>query len=232
MPAKNLVLIPALLATKALYAAQIEALGQRADIMAADHTRFDSVSELARAILAEAPPRFALAGLSMGGYIAFEIMRQAGDRVERLALLDTSPRPDLPEQTTNRHRLVALAEKKGVEAAAREMFPNLVAPAHRDRPQLQSLFLEMAAEIGTDGFARQQKAIAGRPDSRPMLGRISCPTLVLVGAEDALTPPSIAVEISTAIAGSRLAIVPHCGHLSAIEAPDVVTAELAAWLDN
>lgn len=230
MPRAHLVLIPGLLCTGDLFAAQIAALAPRASIQVADHRRSDTIAGIADDILAAAPERFALAGLSMGGYVAFEILRRAGARVERLALLDTSARPDLPEQTANRHRLVALAGRKGVEAAAREMYEKLVAPARVADAGLRDRFLAMAAETGADGFARQQRAIAGRPDSRPLLPAVSCPTLVLVGAEDALTPPPLAVEIATAVAGSRLAVVAGAGHLSSLEAPDAVTAELVAWL--
>ncbi|MBL8566598.1 MAG: alpha/beta fold hydrolase [Hyphomicrobiaceae bacterium] len=230
MPVPHLVLIPGLLCTRELFAAQIKALAQHASITVAEHRRSDSMAAIAKDILAAAPDRFALAGLSMGGYIAFEIMRQAPERVERLALLDTSPRPDLPEQTENRFRLVALAERRGVASAAREMFPKLVAPARQNDPALAAAFLGMAEDTGSTAFARQQRAIAARADSRPLLGSIACPTLVLVGAEDALTPPSLSVEMSTAIRGSRLAIVPHAGHLSTLEEPVAVSAELQVWL--
>lgn len=231
MPSQHLVLIPGLLCTDALYAAQIAGLsGGAARISVAEHRRYDTLAELAAAILAKAPQRFALAGLSMGGYIAFEIWRQAPDRVERLALLDTSARPDLPEQSENRRRLVALAEKKGVGTPAREMFAKLVAPARAQDAGLKAAFLHMAEATGAAGFANQQSAIMLRPDSRPTLASIGCPTLVLVGEEDQLTPPDVAREIAAGIAGSHLVVVPGTGHLSTLEAPDAVTAELMAWL--
>ncbi len=226
----HLVLIPGLLCTEALYAEQLAHLGQRAAVMVADHSGHDSLDAMASAILDAAPERFALAGLSMGGYLAFEIMRQAPRRVERLALLDTSARPDSEEQSANRRRLVALAEKKGVAAPAREMFPRLVAPSRGSDEGLRAKFLGMAEATGVAGFAHQQAAIAGRPDSRKTLAAITCPTLVLVGEEDQLTPVEMAQEIAEGIAGSRLAVVPGVGHLSTLEAPDRVTAELRSWL--
>lgn len=232
MAMRDLVLIPGLLCTEDLFAAQVAGLAGIARIIVADHRRQDTVAGLAAAILKEAPDRFALAGLSMGGYIAFEILRQAPGRVERLALMDTSARPDAPEQSENRRRLVAVAERKGVAVAAREMFAKLVAPMRAEEKVLKSAFLEMAEATGVEGFARQQSAIMNRPDSRATLAVINCPTLVLVGSEDQLTPPEVAHEMARGIAGSRLAVVAGSGHLSTLEEPDVVTAELKAWLEG
>ncbi len=226
----HLVLIPGLLCTEALYAAQSAALSATVTVTVADHRGHDSLAALANAILDVSPARFALAGLSMGGYLAFEIMRQAPHRVERLALLDTSARPDSAEQSENRRRLVALAQKKGVGVPAREMFPKLVAPKHQDDELLRAVFLDMAEATGVAGFARQQAAIAGRPDSRGTLAAISCPTLVLVGDEDQLTPVELAKEMAEGITCSRLCVVPGAGHLSTLEAADRVSAELLSWL--
>lgn len=226
----HLLLIPGLLCTETLYAAQLASLAAVGTVMVADHRNHDSLPAMASAILEASPERFALAGLSMGGYLAFEIMRQAPQRVERLALLDTSARPDSAEQSENRRRLVTLAHKKGVGVPAREMFPRLVAPAHQDDDLLKAVFLDMAEATGVAGFARQQAAIAGRPDSRRTLAAIGCPTLVLVGAEDQLTPVELAKEMAEEIAGSHLAVVPGAGHLSTLEAPDKVSEELLVWL--
>ena len=227
-----LVLIPGLLCDERLFSAQISALGDRAAVRVVDHRGAATMPTLAAEILALAPKRFALAGLSMGGYIAFEILRQAPERVERLALLDTSARPDLAEQSENRRRLVALAQKKGLAVPAREMFTKLVAPSRAEDETLRSVFLDMAEATGVSGFASQQAAIMTRADSRPMLARISCPTLVLVGEEDQLTPPQLAREIADGIAGSHLAVVPGAGHLSTLEAPEAVNAALKDWLSE
>jgi len=227
---QNLVLIPGLLCTDRLFAHQIQGLADIAKITVADHAGADSMAAIAAGILAAAPPRFALAGLSMGGYLAFEILRQSPERVTHLALLDTSARPDLPEQTEMRHRLVALARRKGVRTAQQQLVPRLVAPHRVEDAELTAVLMEMAETIGVEGFAHQQQAIATRPDSRPLLREISCPTAVIVGSEDQLTPPAIAEEMASLIPSVRLAVISGAGHLSTLEAPDEVTSELRRWL--
>jgi pimeloyl-ACP methyl ester carboxylesterase len=231
MPAQtNLVLVPGLLCTADLFAHQLDALGDVARIQVADHTRHDSLEALAAAILDEAPEQFSLAGLSMGGYIAFEMLRQAPGRITRLALLDTNARADRPEQSEQRRQLVALAREKGVAEAAARLWPFLV---HKDRIADEALFslcLRMAEQTGADAFERQQLAIIGRPDNRPFLPQIGCPTLIVVGAEDVLTPVKVAEEMHVGIAGSRLEVIPGCGHLSTLEQPEAVSTILRQWL--
>jgi pimeloyl-ACP methyl ester carboxylesterase len=226
----NLVLIPGLLCSPALWAPQIRALSDIADVAVADHTRHDSMREIATAILAAAPPRFALAGLSMGGYIAYEIIRQAAERVSQVALLDTGTRADAPERREGRFRLIALAEQDGAVRAQRELLPLLI---HTDRlgdKPLVDTVLQMAVDTGLAAFKRQQTAIMARPDNRALLSTIRCPSLVLVGREDALTPPAMAQEIADGIPGSRLEIISDCGHLSTLEQPAAVNRALRAWL--
>ncbi len=232
MPNRNvdLVLIPGLLCSPALWAEQIRLLSDTATISVGEHTRHADLREIAAAILAAAPPRFALAGLSMGGYVAFEILRQAADRVTRLALLDTSARPDPPERRDHRLRLIALAEVAGAERAQQELLPALVHPARLSDQALSEAVLQMARDTGVAAFKRQQAAIMARPDNRPLLASIRCPTLVLVGREDALTPPPLAQEIAEGIAGAKLEIIADCGHLSSMEKPEAVNRALRAWL--
>jgi pimeloyl-ACP methyl ester carboxylesterase len=228
----NLLLIPGLLCSPALWAEQVRALNDIADIGVADHTRHASLPEIAEAILAEAPPRFALAGLSMGGYIAYEIIRRAADRVTRLALLDTGARADAPERRPQRLRLIALAEQEGAVRAQQELLPLLIHTDRlRDKPLVDTV-LQMAADTGLAAFKRQQTAIMARPDNRALLPSISCPTLVLVGRQDALTPPSLAEEIAAGIPGARLEIIPECGHLSSLEQPEAVNRALRSWLNT
>ncbi len=225
-----IVLIPGLGCSPRLYAEQIPQLWTVGPVTVAQHARHESMAEIARSILRSAPERFALIGLSMGGYISFEIMRQAPGRVAKLALLDTSARPDSPEQTENRRIQIGLAEKTRMADLADALFPRLVRAGRRSDERLRDIVRNMAEETGSAGFIRQQTAIMSRPDSRPSLSGIHCPTLVLVGNDDELTPPDRAEEIAHGIAGARLVMAPECGHLSTLERPEYVTAALLALL--
>lgn len=225
-----LLLVPGLGCTERLYAPQVAALADVAATHIVDHGSHATIAEIAAAALAAAPPTFALAGLSMGGYVAFEMMRQAPERIARLALLDTMARPDSAAILERRHRHLALIADGRYGAVIEALLPVLVHPDRLADDALVTIVREMADDTGPERFARQMRAIMGRADSRPTLAAIRCPTLVLVGAEDALTPPELAREMHDGIAGSRLVVVPDCGHLSTIERPEAVTAALRAWL--
>jgi pimeloyl-ACP methyl ester carboxylesterase len=225
-----IVLIPGLLASPRMYAPQIPHLWRAGPVMVADHTRADSMSALAQDILRAAPARFALAGLSMGGYIAFEMLRQAPQRIVKVALLDTSARADLPEQSAMRRAQMTLAAQGRLAEVLAQQFPRLVQRERRGDAALRAVFDLMAQEVGPAAFIRQQTAIMGRSDSRPTLGAIGCPALVLVGAEDELTPPERAAEIAGGIPGARLITVPRSGHMSTLEQPEEVTRALLEWL--
>jgi pimeloyl-ACP methyl ester carboxylesterase len=221
--------VPGLACSARLYSNQIARLWAHGPVIVANHTGGETMAEIAGAILLDAPPRFRLVGLSMGGYIAFEIMRQAAGRVERLALLDTSARPDKPEQSDMRCARMARAQAGAFMDVTDETWPMLVHSSRLNDMALKEINRAMARETGVDAYCRQQRAIMSRPDSRPDLVRIACPTLVLVGDADALTPPELAREMADGIAGSRLVIVPECGHLSTLERPAAVSDALEQW---
>jgi pimeloyl-ACP methyl ester carboxylesterase len=229
---ETLVLIPGLACTTRLFEPQIAALGSEREILVADHTRNDSISAIASRLLREAPERFAVAGLSMGGYIALEVMRQAPERVARLALLDTSARPDPVEASQDRERLIAMAQAGRLEDIHSKLWPRLVHPAHQADQDLQEVVLGMMRETGADAYIRQQRAIMARADSRPNLPNIEIPTLVLVGEGDAITPPEIAREMAEMIEWASLVVVPESGHLSTLEQPERVTQALKLWLNK
>jgi pimeloyl-ACP methyl ester carboxylesterase len=168
----------------------------------------------------------------MGGYIALEVMRQAPQRVERLALLDTSARPDSPEASRDRERLIALAEAGRFEDIHSKLWPRLVHPAHQADEALQDLVIGMMQETGADAYIRQQRAIMTRADSRPLLPGIEIPTLVLVGEGDAITPPDVAREMAEMVEWASLVIIPESGHLSTLEQPERVTQALSLWLEQ
>jgi pimeloyl-ACP methyl ester carboxylesterase len=227
-----IVLVPGLLCSARLYAPQITALWPSGPVIVADHRRDDTMDAIAARILAGAPPRFALAGLSMGGYIAFAMLRQAPDRIDRLALLDTSARADTPEQTDARKKLMALAEAgKRLTDVVELLAPRFLHANRAHDESLKGTVRAMARDTGLDAFLRQERAIMSRPDARPQLAGIRCPTLVLVGDGDGLTPPELAIEMSAGIRGSKLMIVKDCGHLSTIERPDDVNAAMLQWLN-
>jgi pimeloyl-ACP methyl ester carboxylesterase len=225
-----LILLPGLLCDRALWEPQLAALADIADMTVGDLTRHDSMAATAQSVLTGAPPRFALAGLSMGGYVSFEIMRQAPERVERLALLDTSARPDTPEQKKSRLELIELAKQGNFKGVTPRLLPRWVHPSRVSDPAIVKTVTEMTQRVGRDAFIREQTAIMNRADSRPALARIHCPTLVLCGHEDAATPVELHREMAADIADARLVVVPECGHLSTLEQPEAVNDALRRWL--
>ena len=233
MPASlPLLLVPGLTCTARLYAAQVTALWPSAPLMIADHRKDDHIDAVARRILDNAPPRFALGGLSMGGYIAFAMMRLAPERIARLALLDTSARSDTPEQTAARQSQIAMTQAGRYGEIADLSMPRSVHPDRQNDAAITGAVRQMSAETGPEAFIRQLKAIMSRPDSRSMLGSIRCPTLVLVGDADLATPPDLSQEIAGGIAGAKLVVVSNCAHLSTLEQPEPVNAALIEWLSE
>jgi pimeloyl-ACP methyl ester carboxylesterase len=225
-----ILLIPGLVSSPRIFAPVVPALWRFGPVTVANHIRDDNMGAIARRILAEAPPRFALAGHSMGGYIAFEIMRQAPERVARLALINTQARPDTPEATARRRGQLARAQAGEFRAILDELFPGFVHPSRRDDNNLRQLVYDMGDDIGVEAFVRQQNAMMSRPDSRPSLAWIKCPTLVLTGDEDNTIPNSQSVEMANGIPAAKLVILPNCGHLPQPEQPQATADALVAWL--
>ncbi len=218
-------LLPGMLCDHRLWHHQADALGP--NVHYADTTRDDSFEAMARRTLEHAPPRFAVAGLSMGGILAFEIWRQAPERVSHMALLDTNPHAETAERRSLRLDQIAKAMAGGLrELAIDSMKPMYLATAHRDDEALLGFVLDMAMDLGPEVFERQSLALRNRADSVPTLDTIDCPTLVLCGDEDTLCPPKYHQLMAERVRGARLRIVENCGHLSSLEQPEVVTSEL------
>jgi pimeloyl-ACP methyl ester carboxylesterase len=228
--AMPILLVPGLVSSARIYAPVIPALWRFGPVTVANHIRDDNIGAMARRILAEAPPRFALAGHSMGGYIAFEIMRQAGERVAKLALINTQARPDTPEATARRRGMMARAMAGEFRGVLDELFPGFVHPSRREDAALRQLVYDMGEDVGAEAFVRQQQAVISRPDSRPVLAWIKCPTLVLTGDEDNTIPNSLSVEMAGGIHGAKLTILPQCGHLPQPEQPQATAEALVEWL--
>ncbi len=225
-----LVLVPGLLLTEGMWAHQTRHLAEIADITVADTLQDDSIEAMADRLLAVAPERFALAGLSMGGYVALAVMRKAPERVARLALMDTQARADSEETMRRRRALLALSKQGRFKGVTPRLLPMLV---HEDRLEEAALvdpITQMAEAVGQAGFARQQTAIMARPDSRDILPGIDVPTLVLCGRQDALTPLALHEEMAELTPGARLAVIEECGHLPTLERPHAATALMRDWL--
>jgi pimeloyl-ACP methyl ester carboxylesterase len=227
-----IVLIPGLLCTPRLYADQLPELWRIGPVTLAIHNRDDSLSAIARRILATAPQQFALAGLSMGGYVSFEILRQAPKRVAKLVLLDTNARPETPEQSAQRRAQMEMAREGRLAEVSDKLFPRWVHARRWGDESLKRIVRTMAQAVGADGFVRQQTAIIGRPDSRPGLKGIRCPTLVIVGDGDVLVPAEHAQEMASGIPGARLVTIADCGHLSTLEQPAAVTRAMVEFLGS
>jgi len=224
-----LLLLPGLLCDAGLWVHQSEALADVAEVQVADLTQDDRVEAMAARVLAQAPARFALAGLSMGGYVAFEILRQAPERVSRLALLDTTAAPDSPERALQRRRSLAILNRGRFLGVTQQLLPTLVHPRHVLGPVGEAV-QAMARRVGPEAYRRQQTAILHRPDSRPLLPMLTQPTLVLGGADDALTPPAVVQALAEQIPGAQLHTLPDCGHLPTLEQPEATSALMRRWL--
>lgn len=230
MEQMNILLLPGLLNGANLFEHQANVLAEIAGISIADLTTSDSIAELAREALAGAPEgQFVLLGMSMGGYVALEIMRQAPERVSALVLMSTSARPETDEATVGRRQLIDLG-KEDFPSVIEKLLVRMAHPEHVNTPEVRGLFHSMATNLGYGVFVRQQHAIIGRADSRPTLKNIKCPTLVLCGKEDLVTPLADHREMVAAIDGAKLHVIETCGHLTPLEQPDQVTEILREWL--
>lgn len=229
---QRLVLLPGLLCDAALWEPQVEALTDIAEVWIPDLTEHETMKELGESVLRDAPwEHFAVAGLSMGGYVALEVMRQAPRRVTKLALLDTRARPETPEETERRHGLMKLSQTEhGFTPVTTRMLPLMLHESRVKDASLVNVIRDMANRIGVDAYIRQQKAIISRPDFRPGLLDVQCPTLVLCGRQDQLTPLECSEEMAAAIPGAKLVVVEECGHLSTLERPEAVNAAMREWL--
>jgi pimeloyl-ACP methyl ester carboxylesterase len=224
-----IVFVPGLLCTAALYAPQIAALKGRADCVVADHTRHDSMRAIVRGILEDAPTRFHLVGLSMGGYVALEMAAHAPERITTLVLMDTNARPDSREQPALRREYIALAEREGIDPVIDLLLPKFIDESRLDDAALVATIRQMARDTGVEAFVRQETAILGRKDARPDLADITCPTLVVCGDRDTLLPPHLSEEIAAGIPGARLQMIKGSGHLTTLEKPEAVNAALMAF---
>ena len=233
MQRRSIVLVGGLACTPDLWADQAAGLKDIAEVIVTEeNARHPTIRGIAQAILRRAPAQFALAGLSMGGYVALEVMRLAPQRVTHLALLDTSARPETDAARDDRGTLMDLARDEGMRAVLARLMPKAVHPDRLADKALVDRIVQMAWDLGTDTFHLQQGAIMGRRDSRELLKDIACPTLVGCGDADRITPPELSREMAAGIRGARLTWFEDCGHFSSMERPEAVTAALRQLLSD
>ncbi|WP_112312621.1 alpha/beta fold hydrolase [Pseudogemmobacter bohemicus] len=221
----RLVLVPGLLNDAALWHDQLAPLAAVCEPVVADITQGETLEELARAVLTAGGPRFALAGFSLGGIVAQEVMRRAPERVSHLALIDTTMLPDGADRAAERRCLMALAADPGTfHGFGEKLLARYLAPENLGNAAIAARIREMTRRLGPGVFIRQ--SLIQRPDSRDLLPRITVPSLVLCGAHDQITPPEISREMARLIPGARIAIANHAGHMLPLEAPLLVSEAL------
>jgi pimeloyl-ACP methyl ester carboxylesterase len=231
----SLILIPGLLCDATVWQSQAEALADVAEVRIAIHGSRDSLGALAETIIARAPPRFAIAGHSMGGRIALEILRRVPERICGVALLDSGYEPlskgeSGQREVAGRHALLAMARREGMRAMARKWIQDMVHPARLSDEDLIGVILDMFERRTPELFEMQIRALLDRPDASAVLSAITCPALLLCGREDTWAPPSRHVDMSAMIPKSAVAIIPECGHMATLERPKAVTTALRRWL--
>lgn len=226
-----ILLVPGLNTDARVFAQALPALWPDGPVMIANHLEGEGVADIARNILAGAPSAFALGGFSFGGYLSFEIIRQAPERVRKLLLLDTSARPDTAEATEVRRRRIEHTQAGKFGMVIEQSFTNSVHPDNQSDSRLYSIHRAMAEANGPDAYVRHQLSIIARPDSGPLLKSIVVPTLIVVGEGDEITPPDAAREMHEGIAGSRLELIPRSGHYALLENPERTGAVLRTWAE-
>jgi pimeloyl-ACP methyl ester carboxylesterase len=226
----SLVLIPGLLCNRILWTDQIAGLTRYADVIVADVTRQETMSEMACAVLEGAPEHFSLAGFSLGSQVALEIMSTSSDRVERLALLSAT-HGGLPPPIENAiRRAVETIEQGGFDSYLEAVYPTYVSAARAEDPMLKRCFIEMAQAVGQDAGLRQMRALLAIRNPFPNLGQIRCPTVLIGGREDRRTTPAAHEALAQEIPGSELLIVDHAAHFTPLERPRIVSAVLQRWI--
>lgn len=223
-------LIPGLMCDRKLWSAQCAALADQAHVVVPNLFGFDSLAAMAESAIRDMPERFSVVGHSMGARVALEVWRMATERVERLAVLDSGAHPRGRGERAKRLRLIELARREGMDAVARAWIPGMVHPDRLGDANLMDEIRAMVVRCPVDDFEGQQHALLNRPDARPWLPEIRCPTLVACGRQDAWAPPAQHEEMAAAIPGAKFAVIEDCGHMSPMERPQAVAKLLRGWL--
>lgn len=225
-----IVFLPGMMCDARLFGPQTAALSGARVVHHAPITAGATIEEMAQSVLDTAPPKFALAGLSMGGIVAMEVIACAPDRVTRLALMDTNHLAEPPDKAALREPQIAGVRAGRLEAIMRdEMKPNYLAPGPT-RAETLDLVMEMAVALGPDVFVRQSRSLQTRPDQSATLKAIRVPTLILCGRHDTLCPVKRHEAMAAMIPGAELVVIEEAGHLPTLETPGEVTMALMRWL--
>jgi pimeloyl-ACP methyl ester carboxylesterase len=232
-----LVLLPGLMCDQTVWQGQIDALGDVAACTCMDWGHLDSLLAMAEQVLRLAPPQFALAGHSMGGRVAFQVVRLAPERVTKLALFNTGADPKPAgaageEEARKRRALLQVAQEQGMRAMALQWLPGMMKPGGMANAPLVDAIVSMIARKPPEIYEAQMTALLNRPDARPGLAKIACPTLLLSADGDGWSPPSRHEEMAKAIPHSRLVIIPDAGHMAPMEQPAAVAEAMREWLRN
>lgn len=228
----TLVLLPGLAGDAEMWREQLAALSAWRPQVADVHMRHPTIAEMAAGLLARYPGRLALCGASMGGMLAMEAVRQAPARIAGLALLGTTARPEDEQTRQVRENAIALFAQERVAEVIEPNAAFAFHPRHAQDAALVHRYVQFVLRAGAQQLVRQNRAVIGRPDARVHLRQVRCPTLVMCGEDDQLTPVDRSREIAALVPGARLVTVPECGHMLTMEQPTAVNAELADWLQR
>lgn len=228
--AEALVLLPGMMCDARLYQPQVEHFSPQRDVIVVDFGTANTITDMAARVLQQAPEQFALAGLSMGGIVAMEVMRLAPERITRLALLDTNPRAEVPEVQAARQPQMDAAKAGKLEQVMREQMIARYFACNTDASQLTEDAVSMALDLGVDVFIAQSQALAARPDQQDTLAKVKVPTLILMGAEDQLCPQDRHDRMAELIPHATYTVIPDAGHIPCLEQPQLTNQALHSWL--
>lgn len=226
------VFLPALLCNAGLFIHQIKTMESECDFYVPDLGLDENVSDAAARVLKRAPERFVLGGISMGGYVALEIMRQAPERVRGLILADTNAHADPEAAREKRLKAIETARAKGIEPLIKPTLLDIIAPEHRSNDVTRHILERMAELTGVDKYVNEQKTIMSRPDSTASIGKIDCPVLVVGGEKDALSPPDALDAMTRLIPRAAHVVIKNAAHLPPLENPAAFTAALRAFIEK
>ena len=226
----QLILIPGLVLNSVVWRRQIEALQDFADCWVAPLPSYDDLGAIAEVIISEAPEQFAVAGVSMGGYLCFEIIRRVPERVTRLALIATSAEPEEPDVTKRRLYMMKQVERHGHLATWLEYYPHFLHPDGCNDEAVIDALLKQAFEVGTEACMQHHRAMINRAGYHDLLSKITCPTLIVAGRQDPATPVAVHETMARAIPDAELLVLDRCGHLPPLERPNAVSAAMRHWL--